>query len=35
MISLIAKLTHLEEHLISPHLDLAQIYKFHVMVNIK
>jgi len=29
MISSITKLTHLEEHLISPQLSFAQIYKLH------
>jgi hypothetical protein len=29
MISLVTKLTHFEEHLISPWLTFAQIYKLH------
>ncbi len=29
MISLVTKLTHLEEHLVSPWLAFAQIYKLH------
>jgi hypothetical protein len=32
MISSITKLTHLEEHLISPHLDLAHINQIQLML---